>query len=620
MAKADEHKERAVRLVESLRKHKEEGTYPTTAAHLRQQIEPGCTDEELLKALQHRSQSATWVLANKKDPATPVALADDIEQLAGSALLLRYALGQLASADKPLHPVPKIVARVDASLRPAFEAALQKQLTDNTLPAGVGQQSVKGRPYLYLEQFPPPPPRLPRQSPARLLAEVLLTCLRQAWTEGKSILDLNELTALAAPHWQGELSPGLLRKALQEDIFSNNAIVVRLSRTQGLVALAVQRDELAGSPRLLIELLRSRSTPRKAFLDESQLLAELPESVQSGLQARLARLPLPAGVTCRQEGDKRLFALEEHLGLAVRLGDKVQAMLQQCRQSGSGYPASLADMVRAVAPETTPEQLAEILADREFRSRFVWSLPFDAEAPIALPGDEKLLASSPLVIERAVRQVSTREHPLQPASVVARQLDRAIRADFIPGLVERINARTVPPGVVVHDIKGKIYLRVAEYEPPPPPPPAERILAEQLLQRLRECQQAGGTEYPTTLGRLLAQVSPEAKDKVVRAALATDAARQGILVAIPGLADSPVALAGDHDRLLDYPGLLELLLQQQCTADNQAVTLADLARKLSREMAEPFVTRIEALAESNRLPERVGTLRMKGKRLLFFKS
>src|SRR5689334_10918694 len=106
MAKTDVHAERAARLVDGLRqKRDEQGEYPLTAARLRELVEPQATDEELLKALGHKSQAATLVLANKKDISSPVALIEDQAALAASPLLLEYALGKLAREDAPLHPV-----------------------------------------------------------------------------------------------------------------------------------------------------------------------------------------------------------------------------------------------------------------------------------------------------------------------------------------------------------------------------------------------------------------------------------------------------------------------------------------------------------------------------------
>ena len=58
------------------------------------------------------------------------------------------------------------------------------------------------------------------------------------------------------------------------------------------------------------------------------------------------------------------------------------------------------------------------------------SVPGDVHAPIALPGDEKVLASSPALLERAVRLVSTREEPLHPVAKVAGKLDRALKEAF----------------------------------------------------------------------------------------------------------------------------------------------------------------------------------------------
>src|SRR5262249_43205724 len=123
MAKVDVHAERAARLVDVLRRQRDQGAdYPLTAARLRELADPQWSDEDLFKALTHKSQAGNVVVAPKKDLASPVALAEDAAKLAGGDLLLNYALNRLATAEKPLHPLPRIAGQVDRGLRPAFEA------------------------------------------------------------------------------------------------------------------------------------------------------------------------------------------------------------------------------------------------------------------------------------------------------------------------------------------------------------------------------------------------------------------------------------------------------------------------------------------------------------------
>src|SRR5262249_38187819 len=99
------------------------------------------------------------VLAAKKDPAAPVALAEDAALLARSPLLLEYALARLCSAEKPLHPVARVAGQVEKGLREPFTASLEERLAGSALPPGVGQRVVKGKPHFYLERFPPPAPK-----------------------------------------------------------------------------------------------------------------------------------------------------------------------------------------------------------------------------------------------------------------------------------------------------------------------------------------------------------------------------------------------------------------------------------------------------------------------------
>src|SRR4051794_13438555 len=139
--------ERGARLVEALRARRESGAgYPTTVRRLREQAEPEGSDEDALKALAAKPAAEQVVLAARKDPEAPVALAEDAELLAASPLLAEYALGKVCSAEKPLHPVAKVAGKVDRGLQGAFAAALEGQAAGNNPPPGGRPQPRQGKP------------------------------------------------------------------------------------------------------------------------------------------------------------------------------------------------------------------------------------------------------------------------------------------------------------------------------------------------------------------------------------------------------------------------------------------------------------------------------------------
>src|SRR3954447_13637866 len=119
MAKVDPRAERAAKLADVLRQSREQNAYPVTASRLRELADPQLSDEDLFKTLTHDSLA----VGAKKDLSAPVVLAEDVQMLASGATLLEYALGKLASAEKPLHRIDRVVAKVDKALQPAFQAA-----------------------------------------------------------------------------------------------------------------------------------------------------------------------------------------------------------------------------------------------------------------------------------------------------------------------------------------------------------------------------------------------------------------------------------------------------------------------------------------------------------------
>jgi hypothetical protein len=104
---------------------------------------------------------------------------------------------------------------------------------------------------------------------------------------------------------------------------------------------------------------------------------------------------------------------------------------------------------------------------------------------------------------------------------------------------------------------------------------------------------------------------------LVRKALADKALKAHVLVALPGDPATPLALAGDGERLADSPLLLASALAAARTAENQALTVADLAKKVARGLRQPFTAAVAGRLQAGALPPGVGCLRVKKKPYLF---
>ena len=160
------------------------------------------------KALAKKPFAAKWILANKKDPNSPIAFVEDRDRLAGSPLLLEVAPGNCVVHDKPLHTLTQTVNKVDKALRPAFKSSLERRIADNDLPPTAGAIILRGKPQLYLKRFPPPPPK---KKPAEELSEKLVRVLMEERQRGPDSYpaELNHLVEQAGL----AVTPALLKQA-----------------------------------------------------------------------------------------------------------------------------------------------------------------------------------------------------------------------------------------------------------------------------------------------------------------------------------------------------------------------------------------------------------------------
>jgi hypothetical protein len=104
---------------------------------------------------------------------------------------------------------------------------------------------------------------------------------------------------------------------------------------------------------------------------------------------------------------------------------------------------------------------------------------------------------------------------------------------------------------------------------------------------------------------------------LVKKALAAEPFRSQALVAIARQPDAPVALVADRDAVAASPLLVRAALGAARSADNQAVGLADLKKKLVPALQQPFADALGRHIADGRLPPGVGCLRIRKKPHLF---
>jgi hypothetical protein len=288
MPKPNPAAELAQKLLTTLEQQRQSGgEYPVTVARLAALADPQAALEMASRALAKKPFAAKWVVANKKDANSPIALVEDSANLAASPLLLEYALGLVCSADKPLHTPTQAVNKVDKSLRPAFKAALERRIAENTLPATVGVVSVRGKTQLYLQRFPPPPPPPPKKKPAEELSEKLMQALMGQRERGSDAYPA-ELQRLVE---QTGLAPAarVLKQALGKEPFHSQAVLALPKRPDSPVVLADDRERLLASPRLVRLALAAARTPDNQAVSVIDLAKKLPRPLQGDFRAAVHR-------------------------------------------------------------------------------------------------------------------------------------------------------------------------------------------------------------------------------------------------------------------------------------------------------------------------------------------
>jgi hypothetical protein len=284
------------------------------------------------------------------------------------------------------------------------------------------------------------------------------------------------------------------------------------------------------------------------------------------------------------------------------------------RQREAGDPLLTATRLAALAgPEVTAEQALKVLAAKPFAAAVALAHKKEGAAPLAVAEDADRLAASPQLVQFALNRACTAAKPLQPLAKVVMQVEKPLRPAFEVALRRRLEEGALPPEAGSQTVRGRPHLYLQRL-PPPKPPALE--LSERLVRALEEQRGGGEGAYPVPLGRLI-ELAGAAPAAVVKKALAAEPFRSQAVVALARRADAPVALAADRDMLAASPLLLLAALSAARTADNQAVGLAELKKKLVEPLRQPFEAAAVRRISERSLPAAVGCLRVKKKPYLF---
>ncbi len=153
MAKADKAPaELAARLVEALRARRElgKGAYPLLLRQLTACVDRDAGEPLILKAINTKIFRGHALAVRSKTLEAPVALLEDLEQLADANATLEFMLTELSKPTDQAFSVAVLKAKVTAKLQKSFQGAVSRRLEQDGLPETVGWITISRTKRLFL--------------------------------------------------------------------------------------------------------------------------------------------------------------------------------------------------------------------------------------------------------------------------------------------------------------------------------------------------------------------------------------------------------------------------------------------------------------------------------------
>jgi hypothetical protein len=304
----------ATKLLQVLEAQRQLGgdSYPVSLRRLAEIADPSAAPDVIFKAAGKKPFAGKAIVAVAKNLDSPVALVEDAERLAAHPSLLQVLLESVCTSAKPTCDPGKLSTKVARELKLLVGPAIQRHLQENTLPAGIGAVTVKGRAkdqtHLHLLRHPLP------IAPDLHLAEQLLSVLgtQRQLGEGSYPVPLRRLLKLIQPG----VDPPLLKKAMARPEFREKAILALKppkDLQDSLVARVEDLEFLAESPLLLEAAIQSVRTPTNQVIELGQLkkkvIPKLEQAFTASVQRRIEEHSLPAivGSLLQGKGKQLLF-------------------------------------------------------------------------------------------------------------------------------------------------------------------------------------------------------------------------------------------------------------------------------------------------------------------------
>ncbi len=293
----------------------------------------------------------------------------------------------------------------------------------------------------------------------------------------------------------------------------------------------------------------------------------------------------------------------------------VEALIHLRTQGNDVYPPTLSLLASRIDPPPEPAALAKALSKKPVAERLLRAQKKNADSLVALAEDAARLAAEPRLLCAVLSGLCTSDKPLVPLTKVVGQVEKPLRPMFEAELKRCVAADDWPADIGCFVLKGKPNFFLHMY-PLPPALEAQRtvgLLTTKLLRQLETVRPEGAW----TLQQLADIVAPGASADDLRAATADKSFKARVLLALPNNLASPLALVDQAEQLAQDERVLEMALASTRTADNQAVKLADIKKKLDKKIQPAFDRAVTTTLAAGALPAAVGCLRIKKILFLF---
>jgi hypothetical protein len=431
-------------------------------------------------------------------------------------------------------------------------------------------------------------------------------------------ITLAELAAKA----DAQSTPQQIEKALSKKAMAAQVVRARKNDPASPIALREDTERLACSPLLLEYALGRVCSAAKPLHPASRLLSQVDKSLREAfgcaLAAPLAENAAGESVGVQQVKGRRQFFLRafpppppiKHP--AELVGEQLLRVLLTRRDQDQEYPVALDVLVALAAPEAPLTLVKQAIGREPFRSEAVVAVRGKADTPVALNADRNRFAAGPRVLEYLLGLATTLRRPLVSPARLEELLLEDLRTPFSQALASRLESHDLPEAVGAFiGLEGpQLFLKTNL--------PPSAALAWKLLRALEARRRMG--DYPLTLESLAAEADPFASPDLLARALKDKVLKPHLLQALPGNPRSPVALSEDAERLGDWAGLLELAVEAARTAENQAVGVGDLKKKVARPLQKVFAAALDRRLNEHALPAGVGLLQVKRAPLFFLVS